>query len=72
MQQTGFRAEFRRLGGFVSMALVDRWDEDGQRNYRYRTEFQNARLLQHFVLDDRNRIALMQSEDVELKPGARR
>jgi hypothetical protein len=71
-QQQNFRAEFRRLGGFVSIALVDRWDEDRRRNYRYRTEFQNATLLQHFVLDDRNRIALMQSEDIELKPDVRR
>ena len=72
VQQQDFRAEFKRLGGFVSIALIDRWDEDGQRNYRYRTEFQNATLLQHYVLDDRNRIALMQSEDIELKPDAHR
>ena len=72
IQQQDFRVEFKRLGGFVSMALLDRWDEDGRRNHRYRTEYQNATLLQHFVLDHRNRIALMQSEDIELKTGARR
>ena len=72
VQQQDFQAEFKRLGGFISMTLLDRWDEDGRRNYRYRTEYQNATLLQHFVLDDRNRIALMQSEDIELKTGARR
>ncbi len=71
IQQADFRDEFKRLGDLVSMELVDRWDEDGRRNYRYRTEYQNATLLQHFVLDERNRIALMQSEDIELKRGAR-
>ncbi len=71
IQQADFRDEFKRLGSLISMALVDRWDEDGRRNYRYRTEYRNATLLQHFVLDERNRIALMQSEDIELKPGAR-
>ena len=71
-QQQDFLAEFKRLGGFVSLALIDRWDEDGRRNYCYRAEFHNATLLQHYVLDDRNRIALIQSEDIELKPDAHR
>ena len=72
IQQQDFRAEFKRLGGFVSMALLDRWDEDGRRNYRYRTEYQNATLLQHFVLDDRNRIAPHAIGGRRLKTGARR
>jgi hypothetical protein len=70
--QEEFQAELKQLGGLVSIALVERWDEDGRRNYRYRTEFQNATLLQHYVLDERNRIALIQSDDIELKPGAQR
>lgn len=62
----------KRLGALASITLVDRWDEDGQRNYRYRAEFENATLLQHYVLDSGNRIALIQSDDIELRPAAPR
>ena len=66
------QTDLKRLGGLVSITLVDRWDEGSQRHYRYRTEFQNATLLQHYVLDERNRIALMQSDDFELKSDTHR
>jgi hypothetical protein len=69
-KQKELQADAKRLGDFVSMTLVDRWDEDGRRNYRYRTEFKNATLLQHFVLAGQNKIALIQSEGIELKPNA--
>jgi len=42
----------------------------GHRSYRDRTEFENATLLQRFVLDGQNRIALIRSESIETKPGA--
>jgi len=51
------------------MTLVGRWDEEGQRSYRYLTEFENATLLQKFALGGQNRIALILSESVELKSG---
>ena len=59
------RAFSKRLGRLVSMALVDRWDEDGRRHYRYRMEFENATLLQHFVLEAQDKVAFIQSESVE-------
>jgi len=66
------QSDFKQAGRLISMAVVERWNEDGRRNYRYRTEFEHATFLQHYVLDERNRIALIQSDDFELKPGARR
>ncbi len=65
--QKELQADLKRLGGFISMTLVARWDEDGWRNYRYRTEFANATLLQHYVLDKQNKVALIQSDDIESK-----
>jgi hypothetical protein len=69
-RQTEVQDDLKRLGDFVSMTLVERWDQDGRRNYRYRTEFENATLLQHYVLDAQNKVALIQSESMELKPKA--
>jgi C-terminal processing protease CtpA/Prc len=51
------------------MTLVDRSDENGRRSYRYRLEFTNAIVLQHFVLDGQNKLAASKSEAWELKPG---
>jgi hypothetical protein len=50
--------------------LVARWDEDGRSNYRYRTEFENAVPLQHYVLDPQNKVALIQSDEIQLKSNA--
>jgi len=60
----------KRLGGFTSMTLVDRSDEKGQHSYRYRLEFTNATVLQHFVFDGQNKLAASKSEAFEWKPGA--
>jgi hypothetical protein len=68
--QKQVQGELKRLGDFVAMTLVDRSDENGQRSYRYRLEFANATILQHFVLDAQNKFASGGSEAVELKPGA--
>ena len=38
----------KMFGDFISMTLVDRGEENGQRSYRYRLEFANAIILQHF------------------------
>jgi predicted metalloprotease with PDZ domain len=48
---------------------VDRSDEKGRRSYRYRLEFANATVLQHFVLNGQDKLAASGSEAVELKPG---
>lgn len=69
-KQKEIQAETRVLGDFISMTLVDRSDENGRRSYRYRLEFANATVLEHFVLDDQNRLASGGVEAVEWKPGA--
>ncbi len=69
-KEAELQASSKQLGRFVSMVLVDRWDEDDRRHYRYRTEFENATLLQHFILEAQDKVALIQSESVELKPNA--
>ena len=60
----------KKLGNFVSMTLVDRSEEKGQRSYRYRLEFANATVLQRFVLNDHSKLAAGRAEAVEWKPGA--
>ena len=67
LSQQEIQSDLKRLGGLVSITLVGRWDEDGKRNYRYRTEFENVTVLQHYVLDEQDKIALLQGEDMELK-----
>lgn len=69
--QKAIQADLKRLGDFVSMTLVDRGEENGQRTYRYRLEFAKATILQRFILDAQNKMASGGSEAVELKPGAR-
>jgi len=67
--QKQIQADLKRLGDFVSMTLVDRSDDNGQRSYRYRIQFANATILQHFVLDAQAKFASGGSEAVESKPG---
>jgi hypothetical protein len=65
------QADLRRFGDLVSMTLVERSDEGGQRLYYYRTEFANATVLQQFVLDGQNKVASGNLwVDVAWKPGA--
>ena len=64
-------AHRKPFGDFVSMTLVERDDEGGQRGYCYRTEFANATALQYIVLDGQNKIASGNLwVDVVWKPGA--
>jgi len=60
----------KRQGDIVSLVLVDRWAEGSKRSYRYIVEFKNVRALQRFVLDEHDKIALIQSEGGERKPDA--
>lgn len=68
--QKDIQADLNRLGDLVSLTLVDRRAEGSKRSYRYRLEFKNATVLQHFVLDEQNKVALIQSEGSERKPNA--
>lgn len=63
--QKELQADLLRLGRLVSMVLVDRGSEQGQRWYRYRIEFEKTVVLQRIVLDGQDRIALVQSEGAE-------
>lgn len=65
--QKKLEVDLKKLGQFISMTLVDCRDEDGRRSYRYRMEFTNATLLQHFALDKQNKVALIQTESIEVK-----
>jgi hypothetical protein len=69
-KQKQIQTDIKNLGNFISMTLVDRSDEKGQRSYRYRLEFANATVLLRFVLDGQNKLASGGSEAAELKPGA--
>ncbi|MBC8096099.1 MAG: hypothetical protein H7Y43_09825 [Akkermansiaceae bacterium] len=70
-ERENIRASLGRLGDFVSVTLVGRSAEDGQRGYRYRVEFEKMFVLQRFVLDKQNKVRLIQSEATEPKPGVR-
>jgi hypothetical protein len=65
--QEEIQADLKRLGKFISLVLVDRKDENRQHSYRYHLKFENATILQHFILDDENKVAFSQSESTELK-----
>jgi hypothetical protein len=68
-KQKEIQAETKPLGGIVSLTLVDRGDVDGQRSYRYRLEFANATILQHFIVNQQDKFE-SESEYLEWKPGA--
>jgi hypothetical protein len=67
-RQRELQTDLERLGPLASMTLVARWDEDGRRNYRYRSGFAGATVIQHFIVDGQNRVALIQSDSIETKP----
>jgi len=68
-KQKEIQTETKPLGGFVSLALVDRSDVDGLRSYRYRLEFANAIIIQHFIVNQQEKFE-SESEYLEWKPGA--
>jgi hypothetical protein len=70
-KQKEIQVETKRFGDFLSLTLVDRGDVDGQRSYRYRLEFQNIAVIEHFVLDGQNKCASGGPEAFELKPSAK-
>jgi hypothetical protein len=59
-----------KQGELISLLLIDRQVEGGRRSYHYRLEFKKARAVEHFVLDEHNKVALMQPEGGEVKPEA--
>ncbi len=67
--QKEIQADLNKLGGLISMTLVGRGAENGARRYRYRMEFKDFRVLQTFVLNAQDKVALIQSEGAEPKAG---
>jgi hypothetical protein len=65
--QKQLQAEMKPLGKFLGLTLIDRATAGTQRSYFYLLDFQNARVLQRYVLDDQNKLALIHSEFFEAK-----
>jgi hypothetical protein len=68
--QQEIQADVKRLGDFVSLTLVERHSGPEGRSYRYLVEFRQARVLGRYVLDEHDKVALIQSEAIELKPAS--
>jgi hypothetical protein len=64
------QADLQRQGGLVSLALIDRRVEGGRRSYRYLLRFAKARAVEHFVLDEKDKVAILESEASAPEPGA--
>jgi hypothetical protein len=68
--QKDIKTDLKRYGEFVSIELVEHKNESGNQSNRYRLEFQNATLLMRYVLNEHNKVVLIQSDGAERKPGA--
>ncbi len=66
-QQKAIQAELIQLGQLQKFTLIQRSQNGQQRSYLYYIEFKNATVLQRFVLDAHNRVALIKSEGSEKK-----
>jgi len=62
-KREAIQSDLKSFGELVSVALVDRGDENGRRVYRYRFEFKSIKLLQRFVFDEEDRVADVEVED---------
>lgn len=63
--QKDIQSDLNKKGELISLTLVDRQVAGGSRNYSYRLEFKNARTIELFVLDEHNRVTLIQSGSFE-------
>ena len=68
--QKQIQTDVRRLGDLVSMTLVERTEQNGNRDYRYLLNFQKVTVLQHFALEPQDKIAASEAESLEWKPSA--
>jgi hypothetical protein len=59
--------ESKKLGKLQSFTLLERKKTKQQRSYLYLVESETANILQRFVLDDKNKIAMLKSEGFEQK-----
>ena len=59
------QATISSFGKLVSLTLVDRSDENGNRCYGYRVEFEKNTVLQRFVFDAHNKVISCPAEDIK-------
>jgi hypothetical protein len=64
--QQDMQIDLAKLGKLVSLTLLENGEEDPAGSYRYCIEYESATVIQLFVLDDRNKIALIKSEGAEV------
>jgi hypothetical protein len=69
-KQKEIKDSVKRLGDLITIDLVDRSDDHGQRVYRYRVDCANAIILQRYVFNAQNKIVASGTEAVELKQHA--
>ncbi|HEX2853069.1 MAG TPA: hypothetical protein VHO24_07520 [Opitutaceae bacterium] len=68
--QKEIQTSLQQLGDLVSLTLVFRAEDNGQRTYRYLLDFSKARVLGLYLFDAKNQIVLMKTEVAEMKPHA--
>ncbi len=59
--------EAKKLGRIEAFTLLERIVTDQQRSYLYLIEYENATILQRFVLNDKNQLTVVKSEGWEQK-----
>jgi hypothetical protein len=64
-KQKEIQNELESLGEVISITRIESQSSDEPRSYRYRIQFKNARVLQRFTFDKKQKLASIQSEDVE-------
>ena len=70
--QQDIQADLTRLGRLISLTPVEAGEENPKGIYRYRIEYENAIVLQTFVLDDQHKITFIKPEGAEQKFDARK
>jgi hypothetical protein len=68
--QKDIQGDMQRLGAVISLSLVERREESGRRSYLYLVDFEKARVLGRYGLDEQDRVTLIRSEFAEMKPDA--
>ena len=66
--QDNLQAEFKSLGKLLSVTIVEYIPDNEQSSYRYIAEFEKGKILQHMVLNSKNKVVLVKTECYELNP----
>jgi hypothetical protein len=68
--QKDIQADMQRLGELRSLVLVEKRLESGQRNYRCLVDFEHARVLGFYALNEHDRVTAIRSEFAETRSSA--